>query len=77
MLQLNAVKDVKIGSKRRGDKKLPVEFISVYGSLPTFVDIEGAEVTGSSKVCFENTKKRSCLHSKAVKIWGKVRFKTG
>ena len=24
-----------------------------YG-LPTFVDIEGAEVTSSSKICFEN-----------------------
>ena len=33
MLQLNAVKHVKIGPKRRGDKKLPVEFISVYGTI--------------------------------------------
>ena len=32
-MQLNAVKHVKIGPKRRGDKKLPVEFISVYGNL--------------------------------------------
>ena len=32
MFQLNAVKHVKIGSKRRGDKNLPVEFISDHGT---------------------------------------------
>ena len=39
MLQLNAAKHVKIGPKRRGDKKLPVEFISVYGkkAIPILV----------------------------------------
>ena len=33
MLQLDVVKHVRIGPKRLGDKKLPVEFISEYGTI--------------------------------------------
>ena len=42
MLQLNAVKHIKIGSKRRGDKNLPVEFISDHGTLALLISPEHA-----------------------------------
>ena len=52
-MQLNAVKHVKIGPKRRGDKKLPVEFISVYGTMDAHFKFQ----VESAKSHIENNRK--------------------
>ena len=43
-MQLNAVKQVKIGPKRQGDKKLPVEFISDHGKLDSDFKKSGIQI---------------------------------